>query len=305
MPAYKYVFKNYVLTRDLYKSGEINKYTIIHLNRPETLLLADKIPNQILIVHIHGFDIGILGKNYLKDIHNIPKKFIGYLFDKFIENKIKEKINLADIFYCSTPDLIEPIEDWCKRKPTWLPNPIDTEIFSPNGPVIKLPGEPACFLAARLHGDKKPEIAIEIFKNYIKPRYKNATLHLLNIGELVGKYKKELSDPKTYFWHDFMDKKTLASKIRGADLVFGDFSIGALSLLPMQVMAAKKPIITLDKYEIVKKDLDELPALTLKILEDDFFAKLYVEKNYDYIVKYHSQEAVSKAHLDNIRKVIK
>gem|GEM_PF-1398936 len=36
----------------------------------------------------------------------------------------------------------------------------------------------------------------------------------------MKKYKSELSDPKTYFWHDFMDKEMLAAKIRGSDFCF-------------------------------------------------------------------------------------
>jgi len=268
-------------------------------------LAYKKIEVQSSVFHIHGFDIGFLGTNYLKDIHSVFKKILGYALDKLIEGKIIDKIGQADLFYVSTPDLVELISKWCGRIPLWLPNPVDTDIFSPSGKIIKLEGSPACFFPARLHGDKKPEIVIDIFQRVIKPKYKDATLHLLDIGELVNKYKKELSDAGTYFWYGFMDKETLAAKMRGADLIFGDFSIGALSLLPMQAMAVKRPVVTLDKYEIVKKDISELPELAIRILDDEKFRREYVEKNYDYILEKHSQKIVAQTHFDNLKKYCK
>ena len=182
-----------------------------------------------------------------------------------------------------------------------MPNPVNTEIFNPEGKVIKLEWNPACFFPTRLHWDKKPEYAIKIFQEYIKPRYPEATLHLLNQWFEVEKYKKELSDPKTYFWHDFMDKETLAAKIRGSDFCFWDFSIGGLSLMPMQIMATKKPIVTYDMHELIKVPREELLNLTQKLFEDKKFCKEYVEKNYKYILEVHSEEAVCKQHLENLK----
>jgi len=296
-----YFLLNSLNIKWLYLSGEIRNYNIVHFNRPEALLFFKKIPNQLSIFEVHGFDIGILGENYLRDIKSSYKKILGLFFDKIFEKIFKRKIKLIDIFYCSTPDLVQPLEKWCGRKLIWLPNPIDTELFKIEEPIIKLEGEPACFLPSRLHGDKKPEIAMDIFQNYIKPKYKYATLHLLEVGELVNKYKKELCDQKTYFWHKYMDKRTLAAKIRGADLVFGDFSIGALSLLPLQVMALKKPIVTLDKYEIIKKEIEELPELALKLLEDEIYRKEFIERNYKYVIEKHSEKAVISEHLNNLK----
>ena len=217
---------------------------------------------------------------------------------------MKKKVSQVDILYCSTPDLVVPVEKFFGRSPIWLPNPVDTKLFSPEGDIFRLEGHPACFLAARLNGDKRPEVAVDIFNKIIKPNFPKATLHLLSFGDKASFYKKTLIDSDTYFWHDFMDKPTLASKIRGADLVFGDFSIGALSLLPMQVMAMKKPIVTLDRYEIIKKEINELPGLALKLLSDSEFRNDFIEKNYSYILEFHSEAAVAKKHLDNLKKFL-
>lgn len=289
----------------LYLSKKIKKYDILQFNRSEAFWLFNKIPNQLSIFEIHGFDVGVNGKIYLQDLHNKFKYYLGLLIDKIISKKIIRNIHKVDLFYCSTPDLVEPIYNWCGRKPVWLPNPIDFSLFTPNGNTDNLPGNPACFLAARLHGDKKPGVAIDIFINHIKKAYPEATLHLLNTGELAEKYKNELVDKKTYFWYDYMSKEELASKIRGADLVFGDFSIGALSLLPMQVMALKKPIVTLDNYEVIKIKTDELANLSIKLLRDEEFRNNFIERNYNYIIKTHDPKEIAMVHYENIKKILK
>lgn len=299
-----YVPYNYFLVKWLYLSGRMKEYRVVHFNRPEALLSFKKIKGQISIFEIHGFDIGIVSENYLKDVGSKLKRTIGLLLDWAVRPIIIKKSSQVDIFYCSTPDLITPIEKVFGRRPVWFPNPVDTKLFSPEGNIFVLEGDPACFLAARLNGDKRPDVAIDIFNKIIKPNFPKATLHLLGFGDKAPFYKKILTDKDTYFWHDFMDKPTLASKIRGADLVFGDFSIGALSLLPMQVMAMKKPIVTLDRYEIIKKEVNELPELALRLLSDSDFRSDFIEKNYSYILESHSEAAVAKKHLDNLSKFL-
>lgn len=300
-----YVLRNYLLLKKFYLFGRMKQFDIVHLNRAEGFLSFRKYPNQVSIFEIHGFDIGVRGKDYLKDLHTPWKVWLGTIIDGLIEKKIIKKIQEPDILYVSTPDLVKPISEWCGRTPTWLPNPVDTEQFTPQGPVTKLVGSPAILLAARLHGDKKPEVAFEIFEKHILPKYPNAVLHLLTTGELVSHYKQATCNSQHYSWLPFMDKPTLASVIRGADLVFGDFSIGALSLLPMQVMLCKKPIVSLDKYELIKEPVENLPSLTMKLLENESFREEYVQRNYEYVRNTHSSEAVCKKHLENLTPFLK
>jgi glycosyltransferase involved in cell wall biosynthesis len=305
LPARIFVLRNYIFLKTFYLLGKMKKFDVVQLNRAEAFLLFKKYPNQASIFEIHGFDVGVRGKDYLKDLHTPWKVWLGTALDKLIEKRVIKKIQEPNILYVSTPDLVNPIEEWCGRKPTWLPNPIDTEQFTPEGPVKKLQGSPAVLLAARLHGDKKPEVAFEIFEKHILPKYPNAVLHLLTTGELVNYYKLKTENSPRFSWLPFMDKPTLASVIRGADLVFGDFSIGALSLLPMQVMLSKKPIVTLDHYEIIKTPVEKLPELALKLLSDEQFRKETVEKNYQYVVNVHSPASVCKTHMENLRPFIK
>jgi len=304
-PWWKYIPLNFLLLRKLYKKKEIQKYNIVHFNNTENFLNFKKLDKQISIAESHWFDFWVNYKWLVKDEKNIFKYIIWNIINFLIWWKIRKKIQEFDIYYCSTPDMLEPLKENVRKDVRWLPNPINIEIFKPKWNIIELEWNPACFFPTRLHWDKKPEYAIDIFKNYIKPNFPEATLHLLNQWFEVWKYKKELSDNSTYFWHDFMDKETLAWKIRGSDLCFGDFSIWGLSLMPMQIMASKKPIITYDTHEIVKINRDKLLDLTKNILEDKKFRDDYIEKNYNYILQYHTEESISKIHLENLKPFLK
>lgn len=300
----KYIPKNILMMRELYARGEVAQYDIVQFNNTENFLLFKKSEKQISIAESHGFDFWVNYARYLVDEKNPLLKCVGWITDKLIGWRIRQKIQEFDLYYCSTPDMAEPLK---KIRPdvTWLPNPINTELFTPEGKVIRLEWNPACFFPTRLHGDKKPEYAIRIFQDYIKPKFPEATLHLLNQWIEVEEYKKTLSDRTTYFWHDFMDKETLAAKIRWSDLCFGDFSIGWLSLMPMQIMACRKAIVTYDIHEIIKIERDELLELTKKILEDKEFATTYIERNYRYILDMHSESAIARRHLENILPIAK
>lgn len=302
---YKFIPLNFLLLRKLYRRWNIGAYNIIHINTTENFLNFRKNDKQISIAESHWFDFGVNYARFLQDEKNVVSRILWWLIDKCFGAKIRRKIQEFDIYYCSTPDMLEPLQNLVRKDVKWLPNPINTDLFSPNGPVIKLEWNPACFFPTRLHGDKKPEIAIDIFQNIIKKKFPWATLHLLNQWFEVDKYKSILSDKKTYFWHNFMDKQTLAAKIRWSDLCFGDFSIGGLSLMPMQIMACKKPIITYDKHEIVKVAREDLPGLARNILEDETFKNQYIQKNYEYIINHHSEKAICQIHLDNIKPFLK
>ena len=303
-PWWKYIPQNFFMFRKMYKKGEIQKYNIVHFNNTENFLNFKKQKNQISIAESHGFDFWVNYQGFVKDEKNPAKYILWNIINALFWWKIRKKIQEFDLYYCSTPDMLGPLRKKVRSDVKWLPNPINTEIFQPEWKTIKLEWNPSFFFPTRVHGDKKPEIAIDIFRNYIKPNFPDATLHLLEWGYEVPKYKKILSDTKTYFWHWFMDKQTLAAKIRWSDYCFWDFSIGGLSLMPMQIMACKKPIITYDMHEIIKVPREELLELTKKLLEDSEYREQYVKKNYNYIMKHHTEEAVCGLHLDNLRPLI-
>jgi glycosyltransferase involved in cell wall biosynthesis len=303
--ARTYVPKSFFELKKSYKNGEVKQYDIVHLNRPESLLAFKPYPHQLSIFEIHGYDIGILARNHFTKRGARWKRIVAELIDTFITRKIIKKIHIVDIFYVSTPDLIEPIEKWCGRRPIWLPNPIDTSFFNPDTQPKALKGEPACFLAARLHSDKAPEIAIEIFQKHILSKHPQAVLHLIEAGEYLDKYRQLFAGDAHYEWHPFMNQYELAQTLRGSNLVFGDFTIGTLSLLSLQAMACKVPIITLDKHEILSDIKEEdFGKTAVRLLEDENFRNESVEKNYKYVLQKHSPRAIAEIHFKRINDLL-
>lgn len=296
-----YIILNYFLIRRLYKKWEIKNYDIIHFNNTENFLNFKPLNNQISVAESHWFDIWVNFERFLSSEKRLYIKVIWKIVDKILWWLIRKKINQFDIYYCSTLDMLEVLKEKVRKDTKWLPNPVDVNIFKPEWKIIKLSWNPACFLPNRLHWNKNPKVALDIFQKYIKPNFPNATLHLLDEWCERFKYKDILKDEKTYFWHSFMDKETLAWKIRWSDLCFWDFELWALTLLDMQVMACKKPIVTYDNFEIIKIKPDKLLDLTRDILENKEKCEMFIEKNYKYIYDFHTEESISKIHLNNLK----
>jgi len=303
---HKYDFvSNYLLYRKWQKTGKIKEYDVIHINNWENFLNFKKIKGQLAIGESHGFHLGANFNRFLIDEDNILKRSISRGMEFFLSKKIREKINEFDMYYCSTPDMIKSLREQVRSDIIWLPNCIDTNFFTPHGPKVKLKGNPAVFFPTRLHADKKPEIGINIFRDYIKKEFPEATLHFIKqpFNDQYNHWKKELSDSKTYFWDiNFLPQPELVKYYRGADLIMGGFSIGACGLMELEAIACGTPVLVNDKYELNTK-VDDLPKLALNILGDKKFREKYIHQNREYVVKTHGERAVSEQHRRNIKKL--
>ena len=170
-----YIPKNFWLLKKLYREWVIQKYDIVHFNNTENFLNFKKIPNQISIAESHGFDFWVNYHRLWIDEKNVIKKIIWRIIDKLFWAKIRKKIQDFDLYYCSTPDMLEPLKQKVRSDVKWLPNPVNMDIFNPEGEVIKLEWNPACFFPTRLHGDKRPEYAIKIFQTKLPRSYTSST----------------------------------------------------------------------------------------------------------------------------------
>ncbi len=299
---------NYLLLNKI----NLSEYEVIHINCWENILHYNprkKLKNQITIAEAHGFFVGVNFNATLRELpieKKIPNYVLKILFDKYMQKKLKQ----YDLFYVSTPNMLEHAKK-IRNDAIWLPNPINTSIFNPNGPKIKLEGNPAIFLPTRLHAFKNPLFGINLFKK-IKDKYPKAKLHMINYGQgadpLFSAFKKIINE-KDVIYHNRMPHDELAKHYRSADLVLGQFNenLGNFSLVELEAMACGAPIVTLDKYEIKKEfsELDKLEALAFKLIEDKKFKKQFIKRNQEYVYNYHSEENVIKSikeHIKNIKK---
>jgi len=316
MPEYKFTFlfpkphkldfiADYLLYKKWQLQGKIKDFDVVHINAWENFLNYRRIKGQTSIAESHGFHLGANFKRFLIDEANFFKRNASYAMEFFLSKRMKEKINEFDIYYCSTPDMLKPLREQVRYDVKWLPNPIDTDFFTPNGPKIKLEGNPAIFFPTRLHKDKRPDIGINIFRNHILKEFPNATLHFIKqpFNDYYAYWKNKLGENKTYHWDlSFMPRSELVKYYRGADLVMGGFSIGACGLMELETMACGTPVIVNDLYEL-KTPMPKLAPLSIKLLNDPVFKKKWIQRTVKYVRAVHGPEAVAKLHRQNIKKV--
>lgn len=291
-----------------YKTKEIYDYDVVHLGTWEVIISFKKVrKDQLFIAHAHGFFVGI---NFDATIREIPfvKRQISKALKFFLDNKMKNKLREADMFYVSTPNMLEHAKK-IRSDALWLPNPIDVKNFNPNGKKAKLEGNPSVFFPTRFHAFKNPLYGVNIF-NKILEKYPEAKLHIVNYGgapdPLRVEFKFKLLKKGTYIEHKMMPHDKLAEFYRGADLVLGQFNdnLGNLSLVELEAMASGAPIVTLDKYER-DMPLDKCEEIAFKIIEDKKFKSKFIKDNLDYVRRVHSDEAVAKLHKKNLHNLIK
>lgn len=132
-------FTDYMLLRKYIKTGKLKQYSVIHINTWENILQYEprkKYPGQVTIAEAHGFCVGINFNATLRELpieKRIPNFFLKVLFDR----KMRKKMKQYDIFYISTPNMLEHAKK-IRKDALLLPNPIDTTIFNPHGEKVKL-----------------------------------------------------------------------------------------------------------------------------------------------------------------------
>jgi len=76
-------------------------------------------------------------------------------------------------------------------------------------------------------------------------------------------------------------------------------------MIENEAMACKAPVLCCDLNEIIFEPLEKLEDLAYKIIEDKKYRNWYIERNYDYIKKVHSCEAVAKIYEEDIKELMK
>lgn len=317
MPEYEFVFSfpkswrgdwitNYQLIKKMIRTHEIDAYDIVHINNWEGILAYSKRrKDQIFVAHAHGFFVGV---NFDRTIVELPffRRNMSRVLKFMLDAKMKRKLKTADLFYCSTPNMLEH----CKKiRPDakWLPLPMNFKLCSPTGEKKKLEGNPAIFLPTRIHVFKNPIFGARLFDR-IRMKYPSAKLHIIRYGrgadplydEFVGIVGKE-----HLIEHPLMPREELVKYYRGADLVLGQFNpnLGNLSLVELEAMACGAPIVTLDKFEL-DYPTEKLDSIAFRLIADKKYRLSYIKKNNSYVRKVHSEEAVAELHRKNLKEIM-
>gem|GEM_PF-1885398 len=302
--SWRYDFiNNYLHLKKMRLQGKLAEFDVLHCSIWSNMTNMVPKKNQIGISHWHGFSLGVNSKNALSDSNRF-NQLLGKTLNPLVEKRIREAIQKYTLIYAAIPNVLAELKK-IREDAVWLPNPINTELFSPHGDKVKMEGEPAIFFPTRFHKMKTPEIGMKIFDD-IKKSFPQAKLHLIrypNRFSQYGYYREVLHKYKSdIVWHDFIPREQLPSLYRSFDLVIGSFGKGLLNLVELEAMACKTAVVSYDNYEFIKKDISELPGLALKLLESKTFKNSYVQNAFEYVCEVHSQEKVAQQHRKNLSK---
>ena len=93
------------------------------------------------------------------------------------------------------------------------------------------------------------------------------------------------------------------------DLLLGSFFLekpyAMLNMIENEAIACKAPVLCCDLNEVIFEPLENLEDLAYKIIEDKEYREWYIERNYQYIKKTHSCEAVVKIYEEDIKELMK
>ncbi len=207
---------------------------------------ADKLnPSHFDLAHICWASYGVLGL-----VSRIP--FIVHcrgtdvrerLQQPFFHLMFKPIFHRAAAVLCTTPDLLPILRPVCPDA-QFFPLPVDTEQFAPGKREQSRPW--TVLLFARLDLNKGCDVAMEGIARFAQ-RHPEVYVKLLDWGSETKKYKQLYSG-----CFEFVPPVALESVhhlIWSADVIVGQFFLGALGLSELQAMSCGKPVIASFRYE--------------------------------------------------------
>ena len=299
-------FYDYFSLKKKASRGFIKRFDVIHLNNYVAFnIIRLRTERQIWISESHGYHFGISLINSLID-SEFPVNVLGFLVGIILHPVIRHNMKEFDVNLVAIPNIYEDAKKFLPNV-EWLPNPISDFWFEKHK-NIKVDGSPAIFFPTRLHKMKEPEHGFKIFEKIFK-QYPNAKLHLIKYPERFSQYffyETFLEKHKERIvWHKFVKREKLAEMYHSFDLVLGAFGKGLLNLVELEAMASGAAVVSYDRYEFIKKEIEELPAFALKLLSDKKFKTDYVKHSKEYVKTVHGSEAVAEKYKKIIDSALK
>ncbi len=198
------------------------------------------------LVHIHWASYGILGLTsripFIVECHGSDVR--TRLQHPFFRSILTPVFRKAAAILCITPDLL-PAVQLVRPDAIFLPAPIDTKRFAP-AQAMQLPRLRNILLFTRLDPIKGVDVAVEGIKQF-SYRYPDIHVQLLDWGALRNEYRERYS-------HHFefiapVTSYEVTNLINEADVIVGQFALGALGLSELQAMSCAKPVICSFRYD--------------------------------------------------------
>lgn len=197
------------------------------------------------LIHIHWASYGVLGlaSRVPFIVHCRGSDVRFRLKQPFFHSGLKFILRQSAMVLCSTPDLL-PVIQSVRPDALFFPGPVDTEQFAPGENEQSRPW--TLLLFARLEAIKGCEIAVQGIARFAE-RHPEVRVKLLDWGPETEKYKRCYGD--RFEFVPFVTPELVQRLICSADVVVGQFFLGALGNSELQAMSCAKPVITSFRYE--------------------------------------------------------
>lgn len=215
---------------------------IFHLRH----VVRDLSPQYYDLAHIHWASYGMLGL-----ASRIP--YIIHCHGSDVRERLKMPVfrmmlapvlRRASAVLCITPDLL-PVVRSIRSDALFFPAPLDVSQFAPSQAVVPSHSW-TILLFARLEPVKGIETAIEGIERFIL-RHPEARVQLIDRGSLSTKYRERYG--QRFEFLSWMPPEEVPHLLSLADVVVGQFAVGALGLAELQAMSCARPVIASFRYQ--------------------------------------------------------
>jgi len=281
----KYLIDNFFIN---IFSSERKKSEIQIFNSIIGCFFVDKTKNNILI--LHSYDIGINSFYVAKNSSSNIKKIMIFVWELIIWKFIRKRINLFDSVFVSTYDRYMYVKKNIRNDVCFLPNIVHIDNCNKNISKIKN----KVFCPERIDNNKWLEIRKKII-TLLQKKLDSPTFYMIKTWDEFKNFSSWINKNNINVkWLPYLNDKELYAHILSSNIVLGIFNNGALSITNMETMLLKTSIITYDKWEIIKNDINNIEEYGKKIINVPAFKEHEIKRNYEYISSVHSMDFYSK-----------
>ena len=237
-----------------------------------------------------------------------------WVFDVYLRSVGRWTFNQADVVFCYTEEDERRVRSFDVTSDIEVvPNGIDTERFTPDGPTTDLIGHdgPVVLFVGRLVEGKRPELAVEAVKRLREER-PDVKLYVCGEGPLQAELEATVGDGVEFLGHVSYDE--MPEVYRRSDVLVLPSRAEGLPRTVLEAMASKTPVITSDLPNIrevvtqggrtVKEDdPDAWRDAIHRLLSERSLAEELGASGYELVTKSHSWSETVRLTTDSLRRI--
>lgn len=252
------------------------------------------------LVHIHWASYGVLGLTsripFIVQCHGSDVR--DRLKTPFFSTMLAPILRKAAAVLCITPDLLPVVQSF-RSDARFFPAPVDASRFTPPPPEMA-PRPWTVLLFARLEAGKGVEVAAQGIERFAQ-RHPAVRVWLLDYGVLSPAYRQRYGGR-----YDFLPRvpqDEVCHLLWQADVVVGQFAVGALGLSELQAMSCARPVIASFRYPTAYPELpplyqattaEEIDAHLETLFQHPDEARAMGERARTWICTHHDYHALAK-----------